>query len=211
MKKLCLVVVFLLTCCLMTGCMLKNNLDAEKSYYQMMTAIKTAQMQQASQPIFRLTPAKPGEPVIIQNLGALEIYQQIQTDKTLPPQYVHQDFGVKAVVNVAAAAVPYAGIYGVGKVIADAVKSNVTNYNQSITGENNTGRIAGPSALNSVVTGDGNTLGGAVEIPTTTTTTTTTIPTTTTNTTTNTTNMPTTTTTNTPTATTTTGNASVTP
>jgi hypothetical protein len=192
MKKLMIAVVLMIAFNV-SGCMMKNQLDAEVAYYRAQVAIKQVQQQ----PLFRITPAKIGEPITLGNVGMMEIYGQ--QHQTPIPQYVHSDFGVKTGIGAAQAAIwPIAGAVMVGKAL-DAAKGNNTSYSQTVTGENNTGRIAGPSNINANVAGNNNTLGGAVEqqIPTTTTTTTNTTTTTT----------PTTTTT----GTTTTGNVNLTP
>ena len=180
MKKAILALIIFLV--VPTGCMTKNQLEGEKAYYQAMVALKT---QQANQPIFKMTPAKEGEPIVLGNVASIEVYAPRLDDKPLQ-QYVHQDFGVKEGFRTVNAIAPYAAVGVVAGIVGEAAKSNNTSYNQSVTGTNNTGRIAGPSTIHSNVAGNNNTVGGAVEQPITTTTTSTTTTTPTTNTNTNT-------------------------
>lgn len=185
MKKLWLIpALLLLISCGPTA----NQLKIAKAYYQTIAA-------KTQNPYVELTIADPDKPI---NLKSIKVWSP---DSGAVAQYQERDYAapwINLTSQVLSVAVPWIGAASIVNSIKDTVGHNSTTYNQTVSGTNNTGRIAGPSTINATVAGNNNTLGGAVEqqnpTTTTTTTTTTTMPTTTTN-----------------TGTTTTGNVNITP
>ena len=170
MKKLLAILMIVL---LTSGCMTANMLEAERSYYQAVVAMQT---QKASQPIFELTPAKEGEPIVLGNVGSFRVYAPpVGSDKELS-QYKQTDY-VGPWLRVVSAALPWIGVWGVAHEIGKAAGDTITSYNQSVSGSGNTATTR-TSSIATGNMGDGNSLTGMSEVndsynPTTTTTTTT--------------------------------------
>jgi len=169
MKKL---LTILIAAFLVSGCMTANMLEAERSYYQ---AVVQMQTQKASQPIFELTPAMEGMPIILGNVGSFKVFAPpAGSDKELR-QYVQTDY-ISPWLRVVSAAMPWLGAWGIAHEIGKAAGDTITNYNQSIAGTGNSASIK-TSSITAGNMGDGNTLSGMTEIndsynPVTTTTTT---------------------------------------
>jgi hypothetical protein len=176
MKRLLIVILVLA----LTGCMTANMLDAEKSYYQ---AIVKLQAAKAAQPLFELTPAKEGEPIVLGNVGSFKVFAPVYGSDKEIKQYVQQDY-VGPWLRVVSAALPWIGAWGIAHEVAKSAGDTITSYNQSVSGSNNTAGMR-TSSIQTGNMGDGNSLSGMTEIndsynPTTITTTTTTNTTTTT-------------------------------
>lgn len=174
-KLLCVVLVLMLS-----GCMTANMLEAEKAYYQ---AVVSMQIQKASQPIFELTPAKKGEPIVLGNVGSFKVYAPVAGQDRELRQYTQTDY-VGPWLRVVSAALPWIGAWGIAHEVAKSAGDTITSYNQSVSGANNTAGMR-TSSITTGNMGDGNSLSGMTEIndsynPTTITTTTTTNTTTTT-------------------------------
>jgi len=174
-KLLCVILVFMLT-----GCMTANMLEAERSYYQ---AIVKFQQAKAAQPLFELTPAKEGEPIVLGNVGSFKVFAPIYESGKEIKQYTQTDY-VGPWLRVVSAALPWIGAWGIAHEVAKSAGDTITSYNQSVSGSNNTAGMR-TSNIQTGNMGDGNSLAGMTEIndsynPTTITTTTTTNTTTTT-------------------------------
>lgn len=155
---------FLIAAVTLMGCgPSKNQLLAEQSFY----AAKAAQTKATgSQPIFRMTAGDPTQPIILQNVSALEVFQ-------LPAnggnddfrQYQHIDYAAKWVnllgttVSVAA---PWLGVWGVVHEVAGMAGTGGTTYNQSVTGKGNSAQLR---TVGNVTTGDisHSTVGGVID------------------------------------------------
>lgn len=144
MKRLLIVCVFLLS-----GCMTANQLEAEKAFYQMLTA-KQAQ----TSPLVRLDVADPTKPI---NLKTIEVFAP--PSNTPVSQYVQKDY-VQPWLNVVSMAVPWLGAWGITSSVTSAMK-DMGNTNMNITGTGNSGSIVGPT--HNAVTGTGNYTGGTVD------------------------------------------------
>jgi hypothetical protein len=168
MKKLWILVVLLF----LIGCgPTANQLKLGQAYYQAMAA-------RQSNPYVEIKIADPTKPTNIESIKVWGPEQGLA-------QYQERDYAqpwINLTSSVLSVAVPWIGAAAIVHSIGDIAGNNTTSYNQTVSGTNNTGRIAGPANINANVAGNSNTLGGAVEqsIPTTTTTNTTTTPTTTT-------------------------------
>lgn len=169
MKKLLAILMMVI---FVSGCMTANMLEAERAYYQ---AAAKMQTQKASQPIFELTPAKEGEPIVLGNVGSFRVYAPVAgSDKELS-QYRQTDY-VGPWLRVVSAALPWIGAWGIAHEIGKAAGDTISNYNQTVSGTGNSASVK-TSTLTAGNMGDGNTLSGMTEIndsynPTTTTTTT---------------------------------------
>jgi hypothetical protein len=170
MKKLLAIIV---TALVLTGCMTANMLEAERSYYQ---AIVKLQAAKAAQPLFELTPAKEGEPIVLGNVGSFKVYAPVAGSDKEMRQYTQTDY-VGPWLRVVSAALPWIGAWGVAHEMGKAAGDTITSYNQSVSGTGNSATVK-TSAMSTGAMGDGNSLTGMSEIndsynPTTTTTTTT--------------------------------------
>ena len=170
MKRLLIVILVLA----LTGCMTANMLEAERSYYQ---AIVKLQAAKAAQPLFELTPAKEGEPIVLGNVGSFKIYAPVTGNNHELKQYTQTDY-VGPWLRVVSAALPWIGAWGIAHEVAKSAGDTITSYNQSVSGANNTAGMR-TSSIQTGNMGDGNSLSGMTEIndsynPTTITTTTTT-------------------------------------
>src|SRR5574343_1035417 len=73
---------------LLAGCgPTDNQVRLAEFYYN----AKVMQQQQAAQPLVRITPAKEGEPIVLTNVKALEIYQPVREDAGIQ-QYQERDY-----------------------------------------------------------------------------------------------------------------------
>lgn len=161
MKKLLLIPLVLLLC----SCMTANQLEAEKAYYQMLTA-KQAQ----TTPLVRLDVADPAKPI---NLKTIEVFAP--PSNTPVAQYQQRDY-VGPWLRVVSAALPWIGVWGVAHEMGKAAGDTISNYNQTVSGTGNSASVK-TSAMSTGAMGDGNSLTGMSEVqdsynPTTTTTTT---------------------------------------
>jgi hypothetical protein len=171
MKKLLAIIV---TALVLTGCMTANMLEAERSYYQ---AIVKLQAAKAAQPLFELTPAKEGEPIVLGNVGSFKVYAPVAGSDKEMRQYTQTDY-VGPWLRVVSAALPWIGAWGIAHEVAKSAGDTITSYNQSVSGSNNAAGMR-TSSIQTGNMGDGNSLSGMTEIndsynPTTITTTTTT-------------------------------------
>ena len=170
MKKLLAIIV---TALVLSGCMTANMLEAERSYYQ--AAVKLQQARSA-QPLFELTPAKAGEPIVLGNVGSFKVYAPVAgSDKELK-QFTHVDY-IGPWLRVVSAALPWIGVWGVAHEMGKAAGDTISNYNQTVSGTGNTATVK-TSSIATGNMGDSNSLTGMSEVQdsynTTTTTTTTT-------------------------------------
>ena len=155
MKKLLAIIV---TALVLTGCMTANMLEAERSYYQ---AIVKLQQAKAAQPLFELTPAKEGEPIVLGNVGSFKVYAPVAgSDKELK-QFTHVDY-VGPWLRVVSAALPWIGVWGVAHEMGKAAGDTITSYNQSVSGSGNTATTR-TSSIATGNMGDGNSLTGMSE------------------------------------------------
>ena len=155
MKKL-LAIFF--TALLLTGCMTANMLEAERSYYQ--AAVKLQQAK-AAQPLFELTPAKAGEPIVLGNVGSFKVYAPVSGSERELSQYKQTDY-VGPWLRVVSAALPWIGVWGVAHEIGKAAGDTITSYNQSVSGSGNTATTR-TSSIATGNMGDGNSLTGMSE------------------------------------------------
>lgn len=123
----------------LTGCMTANQLAGEKAYYE----AKVAMSQRAtSQPIFEMTAGDPSQPIVLQNVSALRVFQ-------LPAgggndnfnQYVQKDYAapwVSLIGTTLSVAAPWVGVWAVTHEVANIAGSAGTTYNQTVSGTGNT-------------------------------------------------------------------------
>lgn len=160
MKKLLLIVGLAALC---AGCMTDRQLQAEKAFYSHMTAVAKAQQ---SQPLVKITPAKPGDPILIENLGAIEVFSPPPPLGDFARQYQHRDFTPAWVPPVISAVSTVGMIYGVGYSIKKALDAGSgTSYYQNISGTGNTATIrqAGSTTLSGGIAGNSNMIGGMID------------------------------------------------
>jgi len=126
----------------------QEQLVAEQTYYSMLSAVASVQ-----KPLVDIELADPDKPanikriqVNISQLDALKQYRQI--DYAAPW------------LNVVAAAMPYAGVYFIGKSIGEAFKSGDTYY--QAYGEGSSIRTSGNMGFGNL--GNSNTISGMFEV-----------------------------------------------
>lgn len=153
MKKiLCIIAILALT-----GCMTQRQLESEKAFYEHLTSV--AALQQA-QPIFRMTPEKAGEPIVISNVKSFEVFSPPPPLGDFAKQYQHRDFTPAWVPAAFNAVAPLGFLWGSSMLVKEVGKvAGTTSYNQNVSGQSTaTMRVQGGTT--GVVNGTGNTVMG---------------------------------------------------
>ena len=126
----------------------QEQLIAEQNYYAMLSTVAVTQ-----KPLVDIELADPDKPANIKriqvNLSQLEALRQ----------YQHKDYAAPW-LNVVAAAMPYAGVYLIGKSIGDAFKSGDTYY--QAYGSGSSIRTSGNMHFGTL--GDNNRVAGMFEV-----------------------------------------------
>jgi len=115
------------------------QIQAEIAYYE---AIASIQKSQAAKPLVRIVPSDPTKAMMMDNVGAIEVYQQVE-DKGIQ-QYVQKDFNEpmwRFFTTMASVVTPWVGAYYMVDAVAGAVGSGTTyNYHNQV-GDNATGQF----------------------------------------------------------------------
>ena len=120
----------------------QEQLIAEQNYYAMLSTVAVTQ-----KPLVDIELADPDKPA---NIKRIQVnLSQLDSMK----QYRHIDYAAPW-LNVVAAAMPYAGVYFIGKSIGEAFKSGDTYYQNSGGGAM---KVTGNTSFGNM--GDGNTVG----------------------------------------------------
>ena len=153
MKKIfCIIAILALM-----GCMTDRQLQAEKAFYSHVAAVAAAQQ---AQPIFKLTPAKPGDPILIENLGAIEVFNPPASITDYAKQYQHRDFTPAWVPAAFNAVAPLGFLYGSSLLVREVGKvAGTTSYNQNVSGQS-TANMRVQGGTTGIVNGTGNTVMG---------------------------------------------------
>lgn len=146
----------------LAGCMTANQLEAEKAYYEHLTAISAAQQ---ARPLFKMIATDATKPIIMENVAALEVYAPPALNE-YARQYQHRDFTPAWVPPILQGATTVGLVYGLGwgfKKVLDS--GNGATYNQNVTGTGNTATIrqAGNTSLSGGITGNSNMVGGMID------------------------------------------------
>lgn len=144
------------------GCMTANQLAAEKAYYEAKAGMSNRMV---SQPIFEMTASDASQPIILQNVSALRVYQlPASGNDNQFGQYQHRDFTPTWVNTTLQAAMPLGILYGGSLLIKAAGNfSSGPTYNQSVTGKGNTADLR---TMGDMKVGDirgTNTVGGIID------------------------------------------------
>ena len=126
------------------GCMTANQLEAEKSFYQMLTAKQA----QASTPIFEMIASDSAKPMVLQNVAKVTVFAPPANTTQNLQQYVQKDYAqpwLNLFGSVASVAVPWIGAASIVNSMKDM--GSVTNV---------TGNANKVGATNSNVVGAGN-------------------------------------------------------
>ncbi len=153
MKKL-LILLALMILIPLTGCMTKNALEAERSFYQAMVLMQTSR---GVTPIVRLEVGDPSLPI---NLKSIEVFAPPKEGELR--QYVQKDY-VQPWLNIFGAAVPWLGAWGIVKAVGDVAGGGNTTYNQSVSGTGNTGQIRTMGDMSVGNISGTNTVGGLID------------------------------------------------
>ena len=146
MKKLVLLLMIVST--LMACGPSQEQLIAEQNYYAMLSTVAVTQ-----KPLVDIELADPDKPA---NIKRIQVnLSQLDSMK----QYRHIDYAAPW-LNVVAAAMPYAGVYFIGRSIGEAFKSGDTYYNAY--GEGSSIRTSGNMAFGNL--GNSNTISGMFEV-----------------------------------------------
>jgi len=175
MKRLLWIMVLALVACGPSA----NQLAGEKAFYEAKVAMSKAA---TSQPVFEMVSGDPKQPIVLQNVQAIRVFQlPAQAAGDDLKQYEQKDYAAKWVgligtsISVAA---PWLGAWGIVHEIS-GIAGPSTTYNQTVSGSGNTATTRTSSMAAGNITGNSNALSGMTEIndsynPTTTTITTTT-------------------------------------
>jgi hypothetical protein len=156
----------LLAVLLCGGCMTKNQLEAERLFYEAKIAMSK---QVASQPIFEMVAADVKSPIILQNVAALRVFQ-------IPggggsdnlTQYIQRDYAAPWLQFFGTLLAPIAPAYFAYQSTRSFTEAlgktgNITNTNNTINGNENTLKNAGNVTLEASNSGMGNlTVGGPI-------------------------------------------------
>ena len=127
------------------------QIQAEIAYYE---AVASITKNQAAKPLVRIVPSDPTKAMMMDNVGAIEVYQQVE-DKGIQ-QYVQKDFNEpmwRFFTTMASVVTPWVGAYYMVDAVAGAVGSGTTyNYHNQVA-EGATGQFR--------VTGNTTATGGA--------------------------------------------------
>lgn len=137
--KLC-ALMLIVTTFLLSGCgPTALQIQAEIAYYE---AIASISKNQAAKPLVRIVPSDPTKAMMMDNVGAIEVYQQVE-DKGIQ-QYVQKDFNEpmwRFFTTMASVVTPWVGAYYMVDAVAGAVGSGTTyNYHNQV-GDNATGQF----------------------------------------------------------------------
>ena len=126
MKRFLLIIMCIAMAILsLTGCMSKNQLLAEQSFYAAKVALAK---QQSSQPIFEMVAANAKDPIILQNVSAIRVFQAPSSGGNDGlQQYIQKDYAS------AGAAIITSNVAGAFKDVAMQPHS-ITNTNVSASG-----------------------------------------------------------------------------
>ena len=115
------------------------QIQAEIAYYE---AVASITKNQAAKPLVRIVPSDPTKAMMMDNVGAIEVYQQVE-DKGIQ-QYVQKDFNEpmwRFFTTMASVVTPWVGAYYMVDAVAGAVGSGTTyNYHNQV-GDNATGQF----------------------------------------------------------------------
>jgi len=142
MKRFLLIIMCIAMAILsLTGCMSKNQLLAEQSFYAAKVALAK---QQSSQPIFEMVAANAKDPIILQNVSAIRVFQAPSSGGNDGlQQYIQKDYAsawVNAFLQMVGIAAPWAGAAIITSNVAGAFKDvamqphSITNTNVSASG-----------------------------------------------------------------------------
>lgn len=167
MKKLLLLLV--LAC--LVGCQPSvAMIEAEKAYYAAYAGINTTG---GNRPIFEMRAADPTKAIMLDNVASIIVYAPpVPQNGPLVPQYKQHDYGaaaVSAIRDITLGVVPW-GVAAYGfRALKDAVSSDVTTYNQNVSGQSTGTMRVGSTTPTSAIYGNSNTVTGyheAVSEPT---------------------------------------------
>jgi hypothetical protein len=160
----------LLAVLLCGGCMTKNQLEAERLFYEAKIAMSK---QVASQPIFEMVAADVKSPIILQNVAALRVFQ-------IPggggsdnlTQYIQRDYAAPWLQFFGTLLAPIAPAYFAYQSTRSFTEAlgktgNITNTNNTINGNENTLKNAGNLTLEATngsgTMGIGGPIGGIID------------------------------------------------
>jgi len=158
MKKLLLLIVVF-----MVGCQPSHDmLEAEKAYYAAYAGLNTTG---ESRPLFELRAQDPSKDIVLQNVQSIIVYAPtVPQNGPLVPQYKQHDYGaaaIGAVRDITLGLAPWGAVaYGFRR-LGDAVSSDVTTYNQNVSGQSSgTMRVGAVTPTTAIYSGSGNTITG---------------------------------------------------
>jgi hypothetical protein len=135
---------FIILCVLvLSGCMTDNQLKESQAFYEAKVAIAQARQ---SQLFYRMTPAVPGKPIIIDNAN-VELFAPPQGNDSNFAQFQHRDFTPSYVNTGLQALMPLSVLYGGSLLLKEG--GHGTSYNQSVSGTGNKASWAGGNVLDS--------------------------------------------------------------
>jgi len=142
------------------GCMSANQLAAEKAFYEAKIAL-TKQTQ--SQPIFEILASDLRQPIILQNVSAIRVFQMpAGGSNERMTQYVQKDYAapyLQLTGSIIGAALPWFGAFKIVEAVAGIPRGGNTTMNvagdgnKSVMGDfqfsanNNSGAMAMPGTM----------------------------------------------------------------
>jgi len=174
MKRNLIVLLAIGVCVSLIGCgPTANQLAGERAFYEAKVSLSR---QTSSQPIFEMTAGDPNQPIVLQNVSAIRVFQlPANAANDGLSQYAQKDYAqpwLNIVGTALSVGLPWWGAYKMVGAVADVVgkTGNVTNTGNTTTttsiattGNNNKTQIAGDMNL-TATTGAGD--GGSIVIDT---------------------------------------------
>jgi hypothetical protein len=169
MRRCLLIIMCILIATLsLTGCMTKNQLLAEQSFYASKVALAK---QQSSQPIFEMVAANAKDPIILQNVSAIRVFQAPSSGGNDGlQQYIQKDYAstwVNAFLQMVGIAAPWAGAAIITSNVASAFKDvamqpksvTTTNTNTNVSASGSSQAMSG-GVMTNTTTSYANTVSG---------------------------------------------------
>ena len=122
----------------MLGCMTKNQLLAEQSYYD--ARVKLSE-KRAAQPLFEMVAQNSAEPIILQNVAAIRVFQPLANGDKEFQQYSQRDYAapwLNLIGTTLSVGLPWFGAYKMVEAVAGIPKADIFTVQNTNSGNTTT-------------------------------------------------------------------------
>jgi len=119
---------------LLPGCITTNQLEAERAYYQMQTAVI---QQHEAQPLWEMKSQDPSKPIVLENVAYIRVFQPSTQQQNRPAQYQQTNYvapWVGLLGNALSVAIP---VWGAVKIVDTLAKNAGDTFNLNAQGDHN--------------------------------------------------------------------------